>query len=298
MVALRIKYLLALSIAIYWFHDVLLTFLTLGRHTESVDRRDSASLSDQLSQETERNQSPDIHEYNYKGASMDDPKLVDYIRRELLHPPSQLPYNLKDPQKNHFSQFGQSMYADKKFLHGMKGGFFIEAGALDGEFLSNTLYFERALGWTGLLIEPNPETYQELRQKNRKAYTINAALSTTPEASDLTLELKGSHSELGNKTGKAVHVTGIPLYTILLAMNIQVVDFLSLDIEAFEVKILKTIPWDKVKFRLMCIEINHIPEGIDFLVKYLTDKGYKNFGIKGIDAWFGWPALLNETMHS
>jgi len=37
-----------------------------------------------------------------------------------------------------------------------KDGFFIEAGADEGEFLSNTLYFELMRGWSGLLVEPNP----------------------------------------------------------------------------------------------------------------------------------------------
>ncbi|XP_066939315.1 uncharacterized protein [Macrobrachium rosenbergii] len=129
-------------------------------------------------------------EYDYKGVAMDDPHLVDYIRRELLHPPSPFPYSLKDPEKADFSQFGQSKYAADGILRGMRGGFFVEAGALDGEFISNTLYLEKELGWRGLLVEPDPETYKLLRQKHRNAFTINAALSTTPEATDLTLKVK------------------------------------------------------------------------------------------------------------
>ena len=38
-----------------------------------------------------------------------------------------------------------------------KDGFFIEAGAYDGETLSNSLFFELKLGWKGLLVEPNPD---------------------------------------------------------------------------------------------------------------------------------------------
>ena len=40
-----------------------------------------------------------------------------------------------------------------------KGGYFIEAGAYDGYEISNTLYFEKFLGWTGILVEPNPEAF-------------------------------------------------------------------------------------------------------------------------------------------
>ena len=43
-----------------------------------------------------------------------------------------------------------------KLFGKQRGGFFIEAGADDGELLSNTLYLEFKRGWTGLLVEPNP----------------------------------------------------------------------------------------------------------------------------------------------
>jgi hypothetical protein len=40
-----------------------------------------------------------------------------------------------------------------------RDGFFIEAGAHDGVEASNTLYLEKKMGWKGLLVEPNPDTF-------------------------------------------------------------------------------------------------------------------------------------------
>ena len=37
-----------------------------------------------------------------------------------------------------------------------------------------------------------------------------------------------------------------PLYSLLLAMDLNTVDFLSLDIEGAELAVLRTVPWDKV----------------------------------------------------
>ena len=56
-------------------------------------------------------------------------------------------------------------------------GFFVECGALDGERSSNTLYLEKKLNWTGLLVEMDSSFYHQLRGKNRRSYSINACLS-------------------------------------------------------------------------------------------------------------------------
>ena len=55
--------------------------------------------------------------------------------------------------------------------------FFIEAGAMDGQYQSNTLYLEQNLNWTGLLLEPDHGMFQLLQRKNRKAWSANVCLS-------------------------------------------------------------------------------------------------------------------------
>lgn len=57
-------------------------------------------------------------------------------------------------------------------------GFFIECGALDGEIRSNTLFMEQNLGWEGVLIEADPENFEKVKHKNRKAWAVPACLST------------------------------------------------------------------------------------------------------------------------
>ena len=44
-----------------------------------------------------------------------------------------------------------------------RNGFFIEAGALDGETGSNTLSLERDLGWSGLLAEGDPSNVERVK---------------------------------------------------------------------------------------------------------------------------------------
>ena len=61
-----------------------------------------------------------------------------------------------------------------------KGGFFVEAGAQDGERASNSVWLEASHGWTGLLVEIDPWFYTQMRAKLRRAHTINAGLSSKP----------------------------------------------------------------------------------------------------------------------
>ena len=60
-------------------------------------------------------------------------------------------------------------------------GFFVEVGAFDGVFLSNTLWFERNWNWTGLLLEANPRVFSTLVTRNRRAWLGNLCLSTQKE---------------------------------------------------------------------------------------------------------------------
>ena len=47
-----------------------------------------------------------------------------------------------------------------------RGGFFIDMGANNGQFLSNSLWLERHHNWTGLLIEADPELCQRMINSN------------------------------------------------------------------------------------------------------------------------------------
>lgn len=46
--------------------------------------------------------------------------------------------------------------------------------------MSNTIDLERKFGWTGILIEANPFTFEKLKKKNRKSWTLPVCLSLEP----------------------------------------------------------------------------------------------------------------------
>jgi hypothetical protein len=77
-----------------------------------------------------------------------DSRLLELVRGRWLRDPAspQTPYNLSEPSSVDPSM-GQSKMV-RSALHNLRGGFFVEAGALDGELRSNTLLLERKYGWS------------------------------------------------------------------------------------------------------------------------------------------------------
>jgi Methyltransferase FkbM domain len=47
-----------------------------------------------------------------------------------------------------------------------------------------------------------------------------------------------------------ISVQSFPIYSILLALSRTNVDFFSLDVEGYELDVLRTIPWSKVNIRV------------------------------------------------
>ena len=129
---------------------------------------------------------PPIH-LDLIGLKQSDPNLIKAIRNKVLWapPPMGQKRNLKKDLTNPNNlngQYGQPFYAEKTLsehnLLRKNKGFFIEAGAGNGEDLSNTLYFELKYDWGGLLVEPNPDWLEALLSKNRNAWILPHCLST------------------------------------------------------------------------------------------------------------------------
>jgi FkbM family methyltransferase len=162
-----------------------------------------------------------------------------------------------------------------------RNGFFIEAGANDGLAQSNSLYFERYLGWRGLLVEPIPTLAQACRRNRPKAIVENAALvpfDFTGDAvemryCDLMSVVKGGmrsaaeerdHIAAGCEVQQVASyelvVPACTLQSILDRHRIASVDLLVLDVEGFEAKVLQGIDFDRFTARNLLVEARYRDE--------------------------------------
>jgi len=162
------------------------------------------------------------------------------------------------------SQFGQDKIL-LSILDGTENKFFVELGAGDGVSISNSYYFEKVLGWKGLLIEPNPNLYSEL-VKNRGCFTSNK-LCWESEGVEVDFLLAGVLSGiLGENPGywikQNINNSRVKMKTSLLSKILEEFDcpremgFLSLDIEGEEFSVLRTFPFDVYNFDVICVEHN------------------------------------------
>ncbi|XP_062593698.1 uncharacterized protein LOC134255206 [Saccostrea cucullata] len=214
-------------------------------------------------------------ELNGGKITMDDDRLVSLIRNYWIYNPSHLQYKFYDNKVDYSS--GQSALVDS-LLGNKEKGFYIECGAFDGESQSSSLLFERFRKWQGLLIEPDPLSYSRLKLKHRMAFTINACISPYPYPVMMKLERRGLYSRmLKSSSDGSDHkdVQCFPLHSILLAMNLKAVDFLSIDVGGLELNVLQTMPLKSTNINVISVSCDYCSEKNETdIKKLLLDHGY------------------------
>lgn len=192
----------------------------------------------------------------------------------------------------YYSQLGQDRFLNEIVFKNKKNGTFVDIGAHDGKTISNSLFFEE-LGWEGICIEPLPHIFEQL-QKNRKCICENYAISDTESKADFLLihgyaeMLSGLLSEynqmhLGRVDGEIHHYGGskqvisvntLRLQTLLDRYNINCVDFLSIDTEGSELKILNSIDYSKTRIDYIVVENNY---NDNMIRDFMTSKNFELF---------------------
>ncbi len=169
-------------------------------------------------------------------------------------------------------------------------GIFVDVGANE-PFEHNMTWFLEAQGWTGVLVEPNPELAAQLRELRPRSKTFQVAVGSPAQVGEIELHLTvgtgGQSSPIPDYdaplTGKTVRVKLQTLDTILTEAGVTQIDFLSLDVEEMELEVLAGFDFEKWQPKLILIE--------DFLYDgrkhaCLRAHGYKLIHRTGYNNWY------------
>ncbi|RYH27803.1 FkbM family methyltransferase [archaeon] len=202
---------------------------------------------------------------------------------------------------------GENVDAIEHFFWGMTNGVAMELGALDGsrKTRSMTLDLEEYASWKRILIEGNPKYRHLLLVNSPNALSISAAICEKQHKVHFVDEeftggivefmqadfIKKFHHALYsayNPPGDMLsmnwssfnHVTEVdclPLSMIFQEIAIEHVNLFILDVEGGEFRVLQSIPWSKLSFDVLCVEVDPSlrPDGYaNQITQYLAEKGY------------------------
>ena len=171
-----------------------------------------------------------------------------------------------------------------------KKGFYIDIGAHHPKIFSNTYKLYKS-GWTGINIDPIPGMLKKFRER-KKDINLNIGISNNGDPikyysykntplntfdTDRVEELKKEGifpcNEIEIKTQKLCEV--LKKYS-----PEREIDLMSIDVEGYELDVLKSNNWDKFKPKIIIIEIHNMnfnnPKD-NVIHSYLDKLGYKLF---------------------
>ena len=183
---------------------------------------------------------------------------------------------------------------------------FLEIGALDGQYLSNLLFFEAQMGWTGVCVEGNPISFRNLQLYRPRCHKVGGIVSNTIKSMDFysfsrngswessmscaantptsavcSSEARARQWASENDAVMQIHtVKGYKLSDVFAGLGWTDFGWLMVDVEGAEYEVIKTIDFsavraDYISFEGASKEVN----------EYLSNAGYLQLDYNGIDTF-------------
>ncbi len=206
---------------------------------------------------------------------------------QLSQSPSFVSYSV-----NREDIFIHRLFADRKT------GFYVDVGAAHPTYENDTkALYDR--GWHGINVEPNTGFFRELAAERLRDRNLNVAISDTP--GHLTFyEVVGTGlstcdpEEARRAAAKGFRVVDYQVEADTLCNILEQacpppIDLLKIDVEGFELKVLRSNDWARFRPTLILAEATY-PESPtrrpDELTPFLAGKGYRRVYFDGLNDYF------------
>ena len=195
------------------------------------------------------------------------------------------------------SQNGQDLLA-LDYLNYKKEGYFVEVGAANGVYMSNTYLMEKKFNWKGILAEPAKIYQQELRDNRSVNIEASCVWKKTGERllfNETTSGITSTiHSFTDSDFNKRIVKTKYEVKTISLSNLLKKynapknIDYLSIDTEGSEFEILKNFNFNTYNISIIMCEHNFNKKKRNDIYKLLTKnkfvRKYEDFS--QYDDWY------------
>jgi len=165
------------------------------------------------------------------------------------------------------SQQNEDKYLLKLFrLEDVKNGKYLEIGAYDGKTFSNSYFLEYDFNFTGILIEPQIDKFNELKINRSGNKLFNCAVSNQD---DKNIKFIGNNLEAGILNSLSTDINKFKEWSVFTVENkkmnqiikeskIDYLDVMFIDTEGSELEIIKSIDFN-FPIKLIIVE-KHLDE--------------------------------------
>lgn len=172
-------------------------------------------------------------------------------------------------KRTHYSQWGEDKYIND-FFKEKRDGIYLDIGCFHPVMYSNTCLLYRK-GWRGINIDINPtsiDLFNIVRPKDTNLCTTINQIKETFKVyyddpfSPLNNLDKRFHENLKNKSKRSVKKITVESKSMKEILNIskidKCIDFINIDVEGWDYKILKNIDLNQLKPKLISVETHNV----------------------------------------
>ena len=163
-------------------------------------------------------------------------------------------------------------------------GYFVEFGACDGFYISNTYVLEKVFNWNGILVEPDKRWHNTINKRNchvenKLVWSESNKLIKFKQTDCLGLSTAHEFCHSGDRANERIDGITYELETISLIDLLDLynapstIDYLSIDTEGSEFEILKHFNFEKYSFNFITCEATEQKQ-INLISKLLISYGY------------------------
>jgi FkbM family methyltransferase len=165
--------------------------------------------------------------------------------------------------QNSYSQEGEDMIL-RRIFENRANGFYVDVGAHHPKRFSNTYFFYKK-GWKGINIDCNPGSMRLFQLFRKKDINLELAISNKFEQlkyhSYIEPAINTFTPSIWDKNNNHILLKTMEIETVTLEFVLSrflkegtAIDFISIDVEGMDFKVLKSNNWSKFRPKIVLVE--------------------------------------------